>query len=90
MSEENKAIVRRSFEEIWDKGNIGVVGELYADNFVNHNAPPGMPTDREGFTMFVGMYTAAFPNTKMTIEDELAEGDRVVTRWTAVGITKVN
>ncbi len=85
MSEENKAVVRRTFEEMWDKGNLGIIDELYADDFVNHNPPPGLSDDRDGFRMFVGMYTSAFPNTTMTIEDQIAEGDRVVPRWVAVG-----
>jgi predicted ester cyclase len=47
-----------------------------------------MPPDREGFKQIVRMYKAAFPNTHMHIEEQIAEGDRIVTRWSAHGTHK--
>jgi steroid delta-isomerase-like uncharacterized protein len=87
MSEENKALVRRYFEEIWDKGNLGLLDELFATSFVRHGptGTEGEVRGLEGFKGLVSMYRSAFPNLQIPIEDLVAEGDRVVTRWTARG-----
>ncbi len=85
MTIDNKAIVRRFVEEVQNQGNLVVVDELVAPSFVNHTPPPGVPPDREGLKYLTHMFRAAFPNGAMTIEDMLAEGDRVVTRKTFRG-----
>lgn len=85
MSEENKALSKRFLDEIWNKGNMGVIGELMDENYINHSAPPGFSQDREGFRQFATMYRAAFPDFSMTVDDQVAEGDKVVTRFTATG-----
>ena len=85
MSEENKAIARRSLEEAWNKGELAVIDEIVGPNFVNHDpANPGV-RGPEGLKQLVTMYRTAFPDTHFTIEDQMAEGDQVVTRWTARG-----
>ena len=87
-TEDNKALVRRIIEEVWNQGNLAVVDELSDENVVNHN-PPGPPLQGpEAFKQFVLMYRSAFPDTHFTIEDEIAEGEKVVTRWTARGTHK--
>ena len=88
MPEENKAIIRRFFEEVWNEKNINVIDEVIAAEQVDHSLPPGLPAGVEGVKMFVGMYLNAFPDTQMTIEDQIADGDRVVTRWRATGTHK--
>jgi len=85
MSEQNKAIARRVFEEVWDRGNLAIADELVAADLVDHSAPPGMPAGREGFKQLVMMYRTAFPDVVMMVEDQVAEGDRVVTRWSGHG-----
>jgi steroid delta-isomerase-like uncharacterized protein len=85
MSEESKALVRRQLEEVFNKHNPGAVDEFFAPDYVNHSAPPGLPNDREGLKALVGMYVGAFPDLKVTSEFEVAEGDKVVMRWTATG-----
>lgn len=85
MSEENKALVRRSFEEVWNDKNLNVIDEIMAPDVVNHSEPPGLPEGAEGSKAFIGMYLSAFPDTRMTIEDMIATGDMVVTRWVATG-----
>lgn len=85
MSAENKAIARRVFEDVWNKNNLDAIDELYAPDVVNHELPPGLPSGAEGTKAYFGMFLAAFPNTQMTVEDQVAEGDKVVTRWTARG-----
>ena len=85
MSEENKAIFRRFVEEGFNQGDLDVFNELVAPDFVNHSAPPGVPPTREGWKQLAGMFRAAFPDMHLHIEDEIAEGDRVTTRFTAHG-----
>ena len=85
MSEQNKAIARRVFEEVWNKGNLDALDEVYVADVVGHNAPPGQPPGIKGTRQFIGMYLQAFPDTRMVVEDQVAEGDKVVTRWTATG-----
>jgi steroid delta-isomerase-like uncharacterized protein len=88
MSEQNKAISRRLFEQVWNKGDLAVLDELYAPDLVNHDAQPGLLPGIEGAKQFIGMYLAAFPDTHMVVEDQVAEEDKVVTRWTATGTHK--
>jgi steroid delta-isomerase-like uncharacterized protein len=88
MSDQNKAISRRVIEEGFDKGNMAVVQELFATNHVNHAAPPGIPGGVEGIKAFINMYRTAFPDLKNTINLQVAEGDKVVTHWTAKGTNK--
>jgi steroid delta-isomerase-like uncharacterized protein len=79
-TEENKALVRRWFEET-DKGNEAIVDELCAADYVDHSPPlPGMPEGSEGVRQANAALRAAFPDTVHTIEDQIAEGDKVVTR----------
>ncbi len=87
--EENKAIVSRATEELWNKNNLAVVDELYATNFVSHGSDiPGVTPDREGYKQFVTMSRTALPDFHTTIEDMIAEGDKVVQRFTARGTHK--
>ena len=81
-AEQNKATTRRIFEEVWNKGNLTVIDETSAANVVNHFIPPGMAAGAEGFKQFVMLYRGAFPDLRFTLDDVIAEGDQVVTRWT--------
>jgi len=83
MSEENKALFRRFVEEVWQDGNVDAIDKYYAAHYVDHNAPPGMPPGREGVKAFAAMLASAFSDAVVTVEDQIAEGDRVVTRWSA-------
>src|SRR5712692_10079941 len=86
-AEDNKALARRFFEEFWDQKNLAVADELLDAHHVDHTpgSPPGLPTGPEGFKQFGSVYFAAFPDLRLTIEDMVAEGDGVVTRWTSRG-----
>jgi steroid delta-isomerase-like uncharacterized protein len=86
--EENKAISRRGIEEGFNKGNLAALDQIYAANHVNHDAPPGLPNNLEGLKQFIGMYRAAFPDLNTKIDHQIAEGDKVVTHWTATGTNK--
>ena len=56
MSEENKALIRRCFEEIWNKHNLDAIEEFYAPDYVNHDAPPGVPAEVEGVKALIVAY----------------------------------
>jgi steroid delta-isomerase-like uncharacterized protein len=86
-TEDNKALVRRFHAEIWSQGNLTVVDELCAPNFIYHT-PSGPIQGLEGFKQYVTMYRTAFPDLYIPIDDMIAEADKVVTRWTARGTHK--
>lgn len=87
-TQENKASARRFLEEVVNRGNVSVIDELASPDFVDHTAPPGVPAGDEGFKVFITMFRTAFPDLHYTIDDEIAEGDRVVQRSTARGTMK--
>jgi len=77
LNEQNKALVRRFYEEI-DKGNIGALDELVAENYIDHNPPPfpGLASGREGLKQIFRMFQQATPGTPC-IEEQIAEGTRL-------------
>lgn len=87
MSEKNKDLARRYLDEVYNKGNVAFIDEVVASNYVVHdpNSPEGMSGGVEGAKRFVEMYRSTFPDIQITVEDLVAEGDKVVTRWTARG-----
>jgi len=87
-SQENKASAARFMEEVVNRGNVSVVDELSGANFVDHQAPPGVPPTPEGIKSWITSFRAAFPDLHYTLEDSIAEGDRVVQRATAHGTMK--
>jgi steroid delta-isomerase-like uncharacterized protein len=83
-TEENKAIDRRLTEEGWNQGNTAVFDELIAADFIGHN--PDWPIHGlEGYKQFYAATRSAFPDMRFSIEDQIAEGDRVVLRLTGTG-----
>ena len=84
-TEENKAIARRWFEESGNRHNVAIVDELFTPDYVNHalGAAPGGGREAEKH-LIEGMLTA-FPDMRFTIEDMVAEGDKVVVRYTIQG-----
>ena len=86
-TEANKAIIRRLFEEAFGKGNLAVLDEIIAAEQVNGGpgALPGMPPGPEGNKMLITGYRNAFPDIHFTIDEQVAEGNTVATRWTAHG-----
>ena len=82
--EDNKATARRWYEGVFNKGNLDLINGLFAPNFVDHdpvNPLPGL----EGVRQVVTMYRSAFPDLHITVEDWVAEGDKMVTRFRAQG-----
>jgi serine phosphatase RsbU (regulator of sigma subunit) len=78
--QKNKALVRR-FLEAQAKGNLNVIDEVLTPHFVDHDRLPGQAPDREGYKRAIAEYHAAFSNVRFLVEDQVAEGDKVVTRF---------
>lgn len=84
-TEENKALIRRFVDEAQSQGNIGAVDQFLITDFVDHSALFGMPPTREGVKQLFTMLRTAFPDLHATIHDQIAEGNKVVTRKTLSG-----
>ncbi|HKF35687.1 MAG TPA: ester cyclase [Ktedonobacteraceae bacterium] len=83
-TEDNKAIDRRVTEEGWNQGNTALFDEFFTADFIGHD-PFGPVHGPEGFKQFYATYRTAFPDTHVTIEDQIAEGETVASRWTGTG-----
>ena len=86
-SEENKVFMRRFYEEVFNQMNLAAIDDFIAPNFVNHSASQlGLTAgDLEHVTQFVSMVMQAFPDMRYTVEDLVAEGDKIVARLTISG-----
>ena len=82
-----KGIVRRYFEEIWDRGDLDAVDRLFSPEFVRHGpaSEGGEVRGFEGLKQLVRAYRGSFPDLRVPIDEQFAEGEVVVTRWTAHG-----
>ena len=86
MSEQNKALSRRVAEEMFAGVNLDIAEELVTPDFVGHDvASPEPVRGPEGLKEQAKGYRDAFPDLQIKIEDQIAEGDKVVSRWTATG-----
>ena len=83
--EENKAAARSFFEEVWNKANVGQADAFLAPEFVSHNSMGFTIKTVDDYRRGVLSYRAAFPDHVTTVEDVIAEGDRVVVRGTDRG-----
>ena len=88
MSEANKSVVRRFYEEVFVRGNLDLIDEISAPDFVDHNPAPGQAPGIEGIKQALTEYRSAFPDLEITVEDMIAEGDKVAARITATGTHK--
>ena len=91
MSEENQAIARREIKELYNHtGNLDAAAEIYAPGYVGHD--PTLPEDVRGVEavrQYAAAMRSAFPDLTCTIEDQVAEGEKVVTRWIGGGTHQV-
>ena len=88
-TEQNKSVVRRWLDELFNKGNLSVNDEMLVPNYINHD--PNLPEDnrsREGFKQFVSMVRSAFPDLQFSFEEQIAEEDKVVTHFSLSGTNK--
>ena len=85
-TEQNKELVRQLVEEMFNRGNLSLAHEFFAPDFVEHEElPPGIPSGPEGVIQLTAMLRSAFPDFHATIDDIIAEGDKVVIRQTWSG-----
>jgi steroid delta-isomerase-like uncharacterized protein len=73
-------IVRREVDEVWNKGNLKLVDEIFTSNYV-HNDPMNNLRGPEAVKDFVKKYRLAFPDLRLDIDETLVSGDKVTVRW---------
>ena len=86
--EQNKAVIRRWFDEVWNKGRADAIPELFADEGVAHGLSDDAANPLRGpagFLPFHAQFREAFPNIEVVVEDQIAEGDLVATRCSVRG-----
>ena len=80
-----KALNRRFNEEVIEKGNFNLIGELIAEDFVEHQPLPGTAQGREGVKQTMVMVRSAFPDVRIAVEADVAEGDMLFAMGTMTG-----
>jgi steroid delta-isomerase-like uncharacterized protein len=89
MASENKAIVRRLYEEVWNKRRVELVDELMSPSHAMHdNHLPDSGVGPEAYKRNVARYVTGFPDLRFTVEDMVAENDKVAVGWTISGTHK--
>jgi steroid delta-isomerase-like uncharacterized protein len=83
-TEANKALTLRYWEEVANKGNLDLIEEICAPDYVCHEVDQDI-RGPEGVRQFISMLRAAFPDLHVTVEDVIAEGEKIVQRWTGRG-----
>src|SRR5215207_538724 len=83
--EENRALVRHFFEEVWNKGSVAVADDVFADKYTIHAVGMNVETNAEGVKHAVGSFKTTFPDFRFDLADLIAEGDQVAVRWSAGG-----
>jgi steroid delta-isomerase-like uncharacterized protein len=86
-TEKNKDLICRAFKEVYNQGNFDAVDEIYDKDFKSYT-PPDMLKGPESVKQYASMLRSAFPDLNLTIEDQIAEGDKVVTRFSIAGTHK--
>jgi steroid delta-isomerase-like uncharacterized protein len=87
MSEQNKAVVRRIIEEHWNRKNPSLVAELFSTNCAL-STPDGPLQGQEGASLLYNAYATAFPDFRVGVDDTIADGNKVVVRYTFTGTQK--
>ncbi len=82
---ENRALVQRFYDEAWNAHDLSAYDTLVTDDFIDHQAIPGMGPGREGFRQLEAIFRSAFPDLRLTVDGIVAEGDMVSCRWTSTG-----
>ena len=85
ISDENKAVVQRMFDEIINAHNVARAEDFYDPNFVHHTLPPPFSPDLDGLKQYASEYFQAIPDLHVTIDSMIAEGDWVATSFTSHG-----
>ena len=87
-AEENKAIVLKMLDEVWSQGNMDLIDEHVSEDYVYHEPYAGDVHGPEGLKQVVMMYRNGYPDLTFTCDDIIAEGDKVVNRWSCGGTHK--
>jgi steroid delta-isomerase-like uncharacterized protein len=87
-SEDNKLLIRRIMEEVWNNWSLDAAREFYAQDYIDHARPPGEPQGMAGLEKVFFEWREAFPDWKITVESLVSEGDLVVALLSAVGTHK--
>lgn len=88
MATDTRSFVRSTTEDIWRTGDVTLIDTHMAPNYVLHKPPTGFPPNREGLKAILTTMHSAFPDLKMTVEDVIAEGDKVMQRRVYQGTHK--
>ena len=89
MSDQNKTVVRRLFDELWNKGNLLVADEIIAPTYLHHDAStPDLGRGPESEKKRVNLYRTAFGDFRLNIEGLFADGETIVARWSCRGVHK--
>jgi steroid delta-isomerase-like uncharacterized protein len=85
-SQQNTQLVRRFYEEVWARGNVGFTSEVFAEDYVRHDLRPSEAAPGPaGQALIASQFREAFPDLRWHVDLVLAEGDLVAARWTASG-----
>lgn len=84
MSAENKVLIRKWFEEVWNKGRVSAIDDLASTQAVIHGLT-SEPIDLAGFKQFHAAYRNAFPDIKLQVDDVVSEGEKIAVRWSGTG-----
>ena len=82
---DNRALIKRFYDEGWNANNLDVYDELVTEDFVDHQAIPGLPPGREGFKGLNVMFRSAFPDVWVEIDNVVADDGHVGCRWVSTG-----
>jgi steroid delta-isomerase-like uncharacterized protein len=80
MSAENKVLIKRWFEEVWNKGRTSAIDEMVTSQTVVHGLAPA-PMNMDAFKQFHAAYRNAFPDVRIQVDDVITEGEKVAVRW---------
>ena len=84
-TEQNKSTYRSFIQQVFNEGRLDALDEFLAPSYVIRDAPPGTPLGAEGVKQVVSMFRGAFPDLEITLDDLIAEGDKVAARSTLRG-----
>lgn len=84
MSAENRVLIKRWFEEVWNKGRVSAIDEMLTSQTMIHGLGPSA-LDVGAFKQFHAAYRSAFPDVKIQVEDVITEGEKVAVRWSGTG-----
>jgi steroid delta-isomerase-like uncharacterized protein len=87
-TEANVAVARRVFDDLFNEGKLDAADEIYAPDHTSHDPQAPGVNGAAAMKHYIGMYRAAFPDLQLSTDDIIAEGDKVVIRWTARGTHK--